>query len=50
MYFEVALQILYVIGEPRICKYYYLAPKDIFIPLLWPRGPEDSPSQLNRLN
>jgi hypothetical protein len=42
MYLEVALQILYMIREPCICKYYYLAPKDIFISLLRPGGPEDA--------
>ncbi len=50
MYLEEALQILYVIGKPRIGKYYYLAPKDIFVLFLLPTRPENAARQLNRLD
>jgi len=50
MYLEVALQILYVSKESGVWKYYYLAPKDIFIFFLLPTRPENAARQLNRLN
>ena len=49
MYLKMPFQVLHMIVEPPIDKYYYSIPQGVNIALPW-LGPEDSAAQLNSLD